>query len=266
MSVSEVATNPAGPNSAFIELQMYSSGQDLVNGHKVTFYTATGTLLASFTLDKNVASGENQRTILIGDTATAGSPDFVYDQLADAVQTFGPGGAACWDTFDCVSWGNFSGAGALPSSPGVPAPAITDGSSLTRSIARGCATLLESGDDQNDSATDFELGTPSPRNNSVTPTEKECTGGGGDNSAPDTTISKAPPKKTDKTKAKIKFTSSEAGSTFECKLDKGAFEACNSPAKYKKLEPGKHKFQVRAIDAAGNVDGTPAKAKWKVLD
>jgi len=28
----------------------------------------------------------------------------------------------------------------------------------------------------------------------------------------------------------------------------------------------KHKFLVRAIDAAGNVDPTPAKRKWKVKD
>ena len=44
------------------------------------------------------------------------------------------------------------------------------------------------------------------------------------------------------------------------------FKPCASPVKYSKLDPGKHKFQVLAIDAAGNADTTPAKAKWKVLD
>jgi len=265
ISVSEVATNPAGPNSAYIELQMYSPGQEFVSGHKVDFYTATGTLLASFALTSNVANGGNQRTVLIGDTAAPVAPDFTYDQLSDAVQTYGPGGAACWDTIDCVSWGNFSGAGALPSSPGMPAPAIPDGSALIRSTARGCATLLEPGDDQNDSATDFALGAPSPRNNSVAPTETECTGGGG-GGTPDTTITKAPKKKTAKTKATIKFRSDESGATFECSIDKGEFKTCTSPATYKRLAPGKHKFLVRARDAEGNIDGTPAKAKWKVLD
>ena len=72
--------------------------------------------------------------------------------------------------------------------------------------------------------------------------------------------------KTEKTTAKFKFKSSEPGSDFQCKLDKGKFKLCASPAKYTKLEPGKHKFQVIAVDADGNVDTTPAKAKWKVLD
>jgi hypothetical protein len=266
MSVREVATNPAGPNSSYIELQMYSPGQTHVTGHAVTFYTATGSLLASFVLTSDVPNGDNNRTILIGDTATAGTPDFTYDQLADAIQTYGPGGAACWDVVDCVSWGNFSGAGALPSPVGTPAAAITDGSALIRSITPGCATLLEAGDDTNTSSADFALGTPSPRNNTVTPTEKPCTGGGGDTTAPNTTITKGPDKKTEKSKAKFKFTSTEAGSTFECSIDKGEFKSCSSPTTYKRLSPGKHKFQVRAIDAAGNVDKTPATLKWKVLD
>jgi len=31
-----------------------------------------------------------------------------------------------------------------------------------------------------------------------------------------------------------------------------------------RVKPGKHRFKVRAIDAAGNVDRTPAKARFKV--
>jgi hypothetical protein len=40
--------------------------------------------------------------------------------------------------------------------------------------------------------------------------------------------------------------------------------ALSSPLKYK-LKLGKFKFAVRAIDAAGNVDQTPAKKKFKRL-
>jgi CSLREA domain-containing protein len=85
-----------------------------------------------------------------------------------------------------------------------------------------------------------------------------------DTAAPDTTITKKPKKKSTKRKAKFKFSSSEDGSTFECKLDRKPFKPCDSPFK-KKVKPKKHKFKVRAIDAAGNVDPTPAKAKFKVL-
>jgi DNA-binding beta-propeller fold protein YncE len=92
-------------------------------------------------------------------------------------------------------------------------------------------------------------------------------GGGGvvDTTAPETTIDKGPKKKSRKTKASFSFSSSEPGSTFECKLDKKAFAPCSSPTKLKKLKRRKHKFQVRAIDAAGNADASPAQRKFKVL-
>ncbi len=236
---------------------MYEAGQNLVGGHTVTLYTATGTLLASFALSGNAANGENQRTILIGDTATPGA-DLVYPMLSDAVQTYGPGGAACFENIDCVSWGAFTGAATLPGPTGTPAPAIPTGSSLTRSIAPGCATLLEATDDTEESVADFALRTPTPRSNSTTPTEIACGGA----AAPETSITKAPKKKSTKAKAKFKFTSSAAGSTFMCKLDKGGFEECSSPFK-QKVDVGKHRFKVYAVTAAGVRDPTPAKAKFK---
>ncbi|HET7484923.1 MAG TPA: NosD domain-containing protein [Solirubrobacterales bacterium] len=94
-------------------------------------------------------------------------------------------------------------------------------------------------------------------------------GGGGssskDKTPPQTKIVKGPKAKTHATTVKFKFSSSEAGSTFECKLDKQPFKPCRSPKKYKKLKPGKHVFKVWAIDKAGNVDPTPAKKKFKIL-
>jgi hypothetical protein len=84
-----------------------------------------------------------------------------------------------------------------------------------------------------------------------------------DTTAPETTIDKVK-LKVDKGKAKFTFSSSEAGSHFECRLDKGKFATCSSPQGYKHLDDGKHKFYVRAVDAAGNFDGSPAKEKFKV--
>jgi DNA-binding beta-propeller fold protein YncE len=86
-----------------------------------------------------------------------------------------------------------------------------------------------------------------------------------DTTPPQTTIDKGPKKKSRKKKAKFSFSSSEPGSTFECKFDKKAFASCTPPTKLKKLKPKKHKFQVRATDAAGNVDQSPAVKKFKVL-
>ncbi len=87
----------------------------------------------------------------------------------------------------------------------------------------------------------------------------------GDCTPPKTTITKGAPKKTKKHKVKFKFKSSESGSSFECKLDKKKFKPCRSPKKYKRLKKGKHKFKVRAMDAAGNTDPSPAKDKFKVV-
>jgi hypothetical protein len=286
MSIREVATNPAGADSAYIELQMYEPGQNFVGGHTVSFYTANGTLATKLDIPigMNVPNGDNQRTVLIGDTAAPVTPDITYPVLGDTVLTYGPtGGAACWDTIDCVSWGNFNNTSGnpLPSPTGTPAapspPGIQPGQAIVRSIAPGCATLLEAGDDTNNSSTDFALATPSPRNNSMTPTETPCNGdvgcggggrGGGttDTDPPDTTITKAPKSPTTKTTAKFKFISDEANSTFRCSIDKKPYKPCKSPKKYKHLKPGKHKLKVAAIDPADNVDPTPAKAKVKVLE
>jgi hypothetical protein len=86
---------------------------------------------------------------------------------------------------------------------------------------------------------------------------------GGDGSPPDTTITGGPKSKEKKGKATFTFISSEAGSTFECSLDGGPFESCTSPEEVK-VKKGKHEFAVRARDAAGNVDPSPASQSWTV--
>jgi hypothetical protein len=87
-----------------------------------------------------------------------------------------------------------------------------------------------------------------------------------DTDPPETSITKGAPNKLDKSKVKFKFVSNEPGSTFECKKDKTPFKPCSSPTKMKGLDEGRHRFKVRAIDAAGNVDSSPAKDKFKVVD
>jgi hypothetical protein len=85
-----------------------------------------------------------------------------------------------------------------------------------------------------------------------------------DNVAPDTTITLQPPAQTTLTSATFAFDGSGPGGAFECALDAAAFAPCASGAAYAGLGPGPHVFRVRAIDAAGNADPTPAVASWFV--
>jgi hypothetical protein len=85
-----------------------------------------------------------------------------------------------------------------------------------------------------------------------------------DATAPDTQLSSGPSGSTTATTADFAFTGSEPGSTFECRLDGGAWGACSSPRSYGGLGTGSHTFDVRATDAAGNTDGTPASRSWTV--
>ena len=81
---------------------------------------------------------------------------------------------------------------------------------------------------------------------------------------PETTIDSAPSGTTNVNSATIAFSATESGATFECSLDAGAFMPCTSPASYAGLTNGEHTVAVRARDAAGNVDASPAVATWFV--
>jgi Protein of unknown function (DUF1566) len=87
----------------------------------------------------------------------------------------------------------------------------------------------------------------------------------------DTTITGGPANgsSTSVTTASFSFTGthSVAGTalTFECSLDGAAFTACTSPQTYNSLSVLAHTFAVRARDAAGNVDSTPASVTWNVV-
>ncbi len=85
-----------------------------------------------------------------------------------------------------------------------------------------------------------------------------------DTTAPQTTIDSSPADPTGSTSADFDFSSSEGGSTFECRLDGGAWVACASPESYTSLADDSHTFQVRATDQAGNTDGSPASFTWLV--
>jgi myo-inositol-hexaphosphate 3-phosphohydrolase len=102
---------------------------------------------------------------------------------------------------------------------------------------------------------------------SFDPRQIGAAGGGGtpgpDTTPPDTSITSGPSGTSASTSAEFTFTATEPG-TFQCALDGGAFEACTSPKSYTGLAAGSHTFAVRATDAAGNADPSPAERAWVI--
>jgi hypothetical protein len=250
----------ATPDDAFVELQMYATGENHVAGHELQAFDASGAPNGGAAFAADVPNGQTQSTILIGDSAVAGA-DLVDPALDGDLDP--AGGAVCWDAthLDCVGWGSFAGPATLGT--GMAAPAIADGQALVREISAGCATLLEAGDDTDDSAADFALAAPDPRPNSSPPTEMACEAGAG---ALQTKITKRPPKRVHGDSTKVKFKANQPGVYFECKLDRKPYRTCFSPRKLKHLDKGRHVFRVRAYEPGGGAkDPTPAKAKFKVV-
>jgi hypothetical protein len=255
-----------GSGADYIELQMYSAGQNTVAGSYIaTFDSAGNPLTPYYPLPANVPNGQTQRTVLITDGG-AGTPaaDFVAP-----LQVPVPAGSACWVDFssgadDCVAWGSTAPPENDPSPVGVPVlffgAGLQAGGTIRRTIAPGCPTLLEAGDDHGDSATDFAVTSADPRNNASAPVETACSTVP---VPPDTEITGGPKNKTRSKKTTFEFTATTPNSSFECNLDGAGFKLCESPFKVK-VKKGKHGFQVRATDPAGQVDPAPAQADWKV--
>ncbi len=85
-----------------------------------------------------------------------------------------------------------------------------------------------------------------------------------DTTPPNTTIVFGPSGTTASTSANFGFSSSESGSTFECKLDPGSWGGCTSPKTYTSVAVGGHTFSVKATDGSGNTDASPATRSWTV--
>ena len=106
---------PGGTNDAsYVELQMWTGGQNFVGTHHLVAYDADGSVSENFSLPSDVSSGANQATILVADT----SYPVVFDEkpapdASDGSLNLSPaGGAVCWIEGappDCVAWGNFTG-------------------------------------------------------------------------------------------------------------------------------------------------------------
>ena len=113
----------------------------------------------------------------------------------------------------------------------------------------------------------FEVrATDAANNTDATPAERSWTVSlpAGDTTPPETTITSGPTGTVTTGAATLEFASSEAGSTFACRMDAGIWSPCSSPHSVSGLGNGAHTFEVRATDAANNTDATPAQRVWTV--
>lgn len=86
-------------------------------------------------------------------------------------------------------------------------------------------------------------------------------------SPPDTAFAKHPKKKVRirgrSVKLTFRFRSNQSGVTFLCKVDNGAFRSCGAKLVHR-FKPGKHVVRVKARNAAGLVDSSPAVFRFRV--
>lgn len=266
MSIQEVFPGSAlDPGEDYVTLQMYSSGQNFVGGHKLHVYSSAGSEIgngATFpdVQGPDVPNGASQSTILIGAASSVlgVTPDLVDADLAGIDPA---GGAVCWDTVDCVSWGSFPQATVLLPPVTKTNSTIDDGLVFVRKYAeRGCQTTLDAIDDTDDMDADFAIGAPVPRNNASTPTEEAC---------PNTQITKGPEGRTTDRTPTFKFKSIPEGAPFfKCAIDSddpNDLSGCEPPFTLPRQSLGKHQLYVAATNSLNGSDTSPALRKFKVV-
>jgi hypothetical protein len=184
------------------------------------------------------------------------------------IASSGPTFTATWRKFDtnttCNGSGNSNGSGTITPNAGQTfAIGLDSGQSLRVQVPTTAGTPSQnfshwtgeaSGTNTTVCIAGFSTGTKTATANYVLP----------DTTPPDTTITAGPTGTVTSSSATLSFSSTETGSSFQCSLDGAAFTSCTSPQSLSGLSVGPHSFQVKAIDAAGNVDPTPATRGWTV--
>lgn len=90
-----------------------------------------------------------------------------------------------------------------------------------------------------------------------------------DSLAPLTRITFGPGSKTRKRSPVFRFADlvggDAPGTVFLCKVDRRAWQPCQSPLRLKRLRPRRHMVRIRGIDAAGNQETGAAKRRFTVV-
>jgi arylsulfatase A-like enzyme len=183
----------------------------------------------SFTVNTSAPAAPALTSTSPASPANQNSPKIVGSAAASST-------VKLYATSDCSGTPLAQGTAAALASPGI-AISVADNTSTT---IRATATL----------------GGTSPCSGPITYVE--------DSAAPDGSVTSGPTGPTNNSSPSFGFSSSEPGSTFTCSLDTAAFTPCTSPKDFTALPDGSHNFRVKAIDAAGNVDATPASRSFTV--
>jgi hypothetical protein len=137
---------------------------------------------------------------------------------------------------------------------------LTNAGTLEDTGFREVGTVFEPGT----TGTFSEPSQPNRRLNLSVVLESDNDGDGVGDERPTTKITKAPAARVRGRKVSFGFESTDPGASFKCKLDSGSYRSCSSPKKYS-VGTGKHEFAVRATDADGNRDPSPATDRFKVV-
>ena len=213
----------------------------------------------------SLGSGTSQFTLPSGVATASSGSVYIVDQGNNRVQRFHETDVTAPDTTldsgpSGTSGGNVSFAFSSPDSPLLGFECRLDSSQ--ESAWQSCSSpraysSLSTGDHAFDVRSVDAAGNPDP-----TPVTRSWTV---DATPPETTIDSGPSGLTNDSSPSFAFSSSEGGSSFECRLDSSQpadWQSCNSPKAYNSLSDGSHTFEVRATDQYGNTDQTSASRSF----
>ena len=165
---------PGRENAQFVELQMFTAGQEVVHDASLAFIDATGGTLAAPVFPADVADESDNATVLAMTPQAASffgiTPDMTYtavdNRTGGRIDYLGRPGSTSEGILDAFSWGSYSGDATGVGTPFNAASGLALGVSAHRDLSRGASsTEMDTADDTGDSAADFVSGPPTPRNN-----------------------------------------------------------------------------------------------------